>query len=216
MSGPDCTCTKCGATKPRAEFSPVRRKKNPDGVSSWCRECHRAANRAHSLAQRESLRRAGARSTAVVGAGCAERFWSKVDRSGGPDACWPWTGAVDGKGYGRFNIAGHNIPAHRVALALAGRDPGDACGLHSCDNPPCCNAAHLVRGTLQDNNRHIAERGRRIGRAAKVPEGDIDAVLARLAAGETQTSVAATYGVHPSTISHIASGHRRRRVQPSD
>src|SRR5438874_974236 len=28
-------------------------------------------------------------------------FWSKVDKSGGPDACWPWTGCINAWGYGK-------------------------------------------------------------------------------------------------------------------
>jgi hypothetical protein len=30
----------------------------------------------------------------------AERYWSKVDKSGGPDACWPWTAGRSAGGYG--------------------------------------------------------------------------------------------------------------------
>ncbi len=36
----------------------------------------------------------------------AERVWPKVDRSAGPDACWPWLGCYDEKGYGMTTVDG--------------------------------------------------------------------------------------------------------------
>lgn len=86
-------------------------------------------------------------------------FWEKVDRSGGPRACWPWLGASTdpkrGKNgtYGRCRAWGTQTTAHRVALALhLGRDIRDGLFvLHSCNNPPCCNPAHLREGTHKDN-----------------------------------------------------------------
>ncbi len=47
-----------------------------------------------------------------------ERFWSKVDRSGSPDACWLWVAKVTHHyGYGTFWIdrLQVSIPAHRLA-----------------------------------------------------------------------------------------------------
>lgn len=124
----------------------------------------------------EAARRLGIRLTNEAQVYAAEtrheravtRFWSRVDKSGGPDACWPWTGGR-GNQYGK---AGGVIPgeqfAHRVAFILTnGRKPeaaqlfrGAACVLHSCDNPPCCNPAHLREGTMADNMRDRDERGR--------------------------------------------------------
>lgn len=34
------------------------------------------------------------------------RFWSKVDKSGGPDGCWLWKAGLDKHGYGRFGAGG--------------------------------------------------------------------------------------------------------------
>lgn len=50
----------------------------------------------------------------------AKGFWSRVDQSAGPDACWPWLGAVNRKGYGRRHYQGKVTLAHRVALLLTG------------------------------------------------------------------------------------------------
>src|SRR3990167_2460661 len=46
------------------------------------------------------------------------RFWAKVDRSGGQDACWPWTGGKLRRGYGEVRIAKTTLSAHRVAYEL--------------------------------------------------------------------------------------------------
>lgn len=89
----------------------------------------------------------------------AERFWAQVDRSGGPDACWPWTGRRDEKGYGRLGIhvdgEQSTLLAHRVAWMLKhGARPSSVCILHDpkrCNHPWCCNDAHLREGDRRDN-----------------------------------------------------------------
>ncbi|MBS1019556.1 HNH endonuclease [Gluconobacter cerinus] len=88
-----------------------------------------------------------------------ERFHSKVNTTGGPNACWPWTGTVaktdkDGNAlYGRFKTNGQNIRAHRLAYMLAkGAIPDGMEIRHLCIHQPmCCNPAHLKIGTPQEN-----------------------------------------------------------------
>jgi hypothetical protein len=94
-------------------------------------------------------------------------FWPKVDKSGGPNACWPWLGvrmpqtATGSDDYGRFALAGRRVPAHRFAYEVAvGPIPEGLRVLHSCDNPPCCNPAHLSLGTDLDNMRDKIAKGR--------------------------------------------------------
>ncbi len=88
----------------------------------------------------------------------ADRFWSHVDRSGGPNACWPWLGSRMGGGHGTMGKMG----AHRLAFILTYGDvlPGFVI-MHLCHNPPCCNPAHLQVGSYSDNNRAAVARGRR-------------------------------------------------------
>lgn len=85
-------------------------------------------------------------------------FWSRVDRSGGPDACWPWLGEVNRKGYGQAMVtsasraqllalgfrAVQRVSASRVAMAMATGKIGDAT-THECGNPLCVNQRHLRR-----------------------------------------------------------------------
>lgn len=88
----------------------------------------------------------------------AERFWSKVDRSG---SCWIWTAHKDRRGYGRFwwLESGRAEPAQRAAYMLTkGRIRKGMYVCHSCDNPSCVNPEHLWLGNSQDNNRDMRRK----------------------------------------------------------
>jgi hypothetical protein len=90
----------------------------------------------------------------------SERFWSKVSVSG-PGDCWPWRASRSRKGYGRINIDRRSHNAHRVAWLLAnGAVPDDRMVCHHCDNPPCCNPAHLFLGEAADNTADMMQKGR--------------------------------------------------------
>lgn len=92
-----------------------------------------------------------------------DRFWSKVDKSGGKTACWPWRGVINSNGYGYFRIGRRVVRAHRVAYALVFGDIEEGFDiLHACDNRPCCNPDHLSEGTQSENNRQAYARGRRL------------------------------------------------------
>lgn len=103
-------------------------------------------------------------------------FWAKVDRSGGPDACWPWTGARLWSGHGTFKstTVGKQTASHRWAWYFTyGTWPGnqidhachtrdETCRLAGrCSHRACCNPAHLEVVTQRENVR----RGR--GRVAE-------------------------------------------------
>src|SRR6266542_5251028 len=99
----------------------------------------------------------------MIDDGPAARFWARVDRSGGPNACWPWTGGriIKGSGYGQFILHGKHTTAHRAAFELTYGAvlPGmQVC--HTCDNPPCCNPKHLWVGTPADNMTDRIRKGR--------------------------------------------------------
>ena len=95
-----------------------------------------------------------------------DRLWAKVQRAG-PDECWPWTGAVDSDGYGRIGLGGTARLVHRVVYELeVGPIPDGMEVRHTCDNPPCCNPAHLLPGTHAENMADMVERGRHVPRPA--------------------------------------------------
>lgn len=140
------------------------------------------------------------------------RFWSKVDRSGGPDRCWPWLLSCNRGGYGQLQLRSRKHRAHRVAFFLThGRWP--AVARHRCDNPPCCNPAHLLEGTHEDNMRDKSRRGRvarKAGEAngrAKLVAQDAECIR-KLYATEVFTfaELGRAFGVAKSTVLHIVHG----------
>jgi HNH endonuclease len=90
-------------------------------------------------------------------------FHARVDRSGGPDSCWPWLGSRFTTGYGEVWFGHRNRLAHRVAYELAnGPIPSSSQAVcHTCDNPLCCNPAHLWLGTVVENIADMDRKGRR-------------------------------------------------------
>lgn len=87
----------------------------------------------------------------------------RIDRSGGPGACWPWIGkSTHPFGYGLVRVNGKTVTAaRRIYEVEVGPIPEGQVVRHRCDNPPCCNPAHLELGSVADNNRDTVARGRR-------------------------------------------------------
>lgn len=83
-----------------------------------------------------------------------ERFWAKVDKSGGPNACWLWTSPAERKGYGVIWWDGKVRYVHRVSWAIAGRELRDDLVIdHLCRTPKCVNPGHLRLVTTAVNVR---------------------------------------------------------------
>lgn len=82
-----------------------------------------------------------------------DRFWAKVQIDGA--GCWRWSGATDGKGYGKIgNKMVRNSPmfAHRVAYeALVGPIPDGLVMDHLCRVCCCVNPVHLEPVTQREN-----------------------------------------------------------------
>lgn len=81
------------------------------------------------------------------------KFWEKVDSSGGPDACWPWTGFIGRAGYGHVRRLGRTLEAHRYAFLLVRgiMSTREQCLDHLCRNKACCNPAHLEVVSNREN-----------------------------------------------------------------
>lgn len=149
---------------------------------------------------------------AYVRATQPERIESRIDRSGGPDACHPWTRHRTRQGYGSW----HGIAVHRIVLA---QSLGRAIRLgyyacHTCDNPPCCNPAHLFEGTHTDNMRDAARKGRTTGErnpAARLTDHQVREIRTLLPF-QTQRAIAARFGVSQSQVGRIQEWHEGNRL----
>lgn len=104
----------------------------------------------------------------------ADRFWSRVDKSGPvPDhvpvvgPCWVWIPKCSDR-YPQFTLDGRQQPAHRVSWQLVnGPIPSGIHVLHKCDRTICVRPDHLFLGTHADNMADMKAKGRQV-----TPRGD--------------------------------------------
>ena len=104
-----------------------------------------------------------------------DRYWSHVRRTDEPDRCWLWTGAIAGKGHGRFQVGDTYVEfpgrprrrrtfvviAHRFGFAVAyGLDTLLDTPLvsHRCDNPLCQLPDHWRASNHRANGQEYAHR----------------------------------------------------------
>ena len=77
------------------------------------------------------------------------------------EPCWEWTGRADPKNYGLLCVKHSEEFVHRIIYRIF---VGDIAGYevvrHRCDNPPCCNPLHLLKGSRKDNVDDCHERFR--------------------------------------------------------
>lgn len=161
-----------------------------------------------------------------------DRFWERVPK-GGPDACWEWTGSRHDFGYGNFWKDGRTWSAARVSYEIThgaiGRSDLFVC--HRCDNPPCCNPAHLFLGTGSDNTADMVAKGRqakgdrsalrkypelrRYGDAhpgTKITEATARAAIAAFDSGQTMKQIGVAFGIPKGTLGSIFSGRNWKRL----
>lgn len=135
-----------------------------------------------------------------------------------------WTAYRNEDGYGVCGYGPLLRKAHRVAWELTyGPIPERLCVCHRCDNPPCCNPAHLFLGTKADNAADRDAKGRgytpppdappppvHFGEAnvnAKLRREDVLKIREARANGATLREIARTFGVGKSTIFSVVRGH---------
>jgi len=138
-----------------------------------------------------------------------EKFWAKVAQ-GSTDECWPWLGAPDKDGYGQIwdGNARKMKRAHKVSAEIHHGKSDGRIVMHSCDNPSCCNPAHLSYGSQADNcadkitkNRHA--KGESQGHS-KLTEEQVKAIRER--AHEGYRKLCDEFQLAPSTVYRIWHG----------
>lgn len=143
-----------------------------------------------------------------------QRFWSKISR-GGPDDCWRWNAAQQRKGYGHLRLGGKDHKPHRISYFLAnGPFDNSLQILHSCDNPLCCNPAHLSTGSNDDNVKDCVSKkrhafGPRNGHC-KLSTETIAEIRRKWHSGRTQRSIAREYGIDQGYVSVVVRGLARK------
>jgi hypothetical protein len=143
-------------------------------------------------------------------------FWSKIDKSGGQDACWPWSAAIFPNGYGQFTWYHQSIPTvkhywrcatHVLAYYLTTNILApDGYELdHLCRNKFCCNPVHLEVVTSRVN----ALRG---NDSSLTSSQVLITHILHHEQGWTQQAIADVLGINRANVQCILSGRSWKDV----
>lgn len=147
-----------------------------------------------------------------------DRWLESVEVQG---ECWQWTGAKNSDGYPYTNLRSDQYRGNRLFWMLENRRliPPDKAVCHSCDNRACVNPAHLWLGSLTENNRDRAQKGRNRDQSgtrnnqAKLTDEKVANIRSRYRAGGIfQRELAAEFGVTQTMVGRIVRGDAWRHV----
>ena len=136
---------------------------------------------------------------------------ARVDMSD-PTACHEWPAARSESGYGLVGRGRRGSGIVRVTRVVLEEKLGRPIApgmfaLHTCDNPPCCNLAHLYEGSRLQNTIDAIVRGRH---HTKLTEDEVRAI--RADRRTNAAAIARDYGVSRTLIRGIQQGRNRALV----
>lgn len=176
-----------------------------------CEHCHRPFKTRNKNQRYCSKRCYGLANTLTVEA----RLLSRIAVTDNEDDCWLWTGAQDGRGYGKLtDVGGVDYKATRLLWTLLhGPIPHGLVVCHACDTPACVNPKHLFLGTQADNMRDAAKK-RRLQHGERRWNAKLTADDVRYIRGSTEPLkvLSARFGVTEGTISWIRHGHTWQHI----
>lgn len=130
------------------------------------------------------------------------------------NGCWIAQCSIGSHGYPQVR---HGGKVYKLIRLVLGRKLGrplraDEVARHKCDMPMCINPGDLEPGTVADNNRDMAERGRH--GSLKLTTIDVAEIRRLREEGLRLVDIGARFGVGRTTISDICTG--KRHVEPTD
>lgn len=152
---------------------------------------------------------------------------ARLDKSGGPLSCWPFTGKLMPHGYAniylcRTDVGNAGASVHRIAFVLANRRlPEGDLVCHHCDLRACGNPAHLFEGTHSDNALDMVAKGRQVIGERLIGEDAAGAVftneqalaIVRLSTeGLQRAAIARRLGLPTWHVRNVLHGKAWRRV----
>jgi hypothetical protein len=142
------------------------------------------------------------------------KFFNRVRLA--ESGCWLWTGYRNSQGYGAVNEGGRTRGAHIWSHELfKGPVPNGLMVLHACDNPSCCNPAHLRTGTAKENTADCISRGRfkksagTFNSLAKLTDTDIVEIRNSTL---SHRDLSLKYGIDRTNIHYICNGETWKHV----
>jgi hypothetical protein len=148
---------------------------------------------------------------------CSERcrFKAKVAVCG-PNECWEWAGSISG-GYGTYRYREKTHKAHRVAFAVETGSWPQGVVMHTCDNPKCCNPAHLRVGTHQENMTDMKQKGRArsggVGSSCKLAKLNERAVAEILSTKMQAKDICSRFGIGKSAAYSVLARRTWKHVE---
>jgi hypothetical protein len=206
-----CKTKKHQVKAPKEQCSKGHQLEQEDGVCRTCQNEYAAKSRAKKRGTKP-------RRIRPHDVPFEDWYWSFVERKG-PDECWPWLRGLDHGGYGRMKDKESNEEkSHRIAWTLTnGTVPDGLVVRHSCDNPPCCNPAHLLIGTSAENTADRDERDRQVKGSgspqAKLTEESVRIIRRMRTYKVPYTKISAMFGVSTAAVHQASTGKSWKHVK---